>query len=609
MSFLYPAALFMGLLGLGVIALYLQRPRRRQLEVSSLLFWRRVLEREPQRQFLGRLRNPVSLLLQLLIFFLLLLALARPESQSQGKQSTVVIVDARARMQADGVFDAAIRAARELMSQAGPGHEVALLAVEGEAVVLSPFSTDGRGLREKLDGLTVSDAGGGMEEALTLGRDLLASRPGIRRLVAITDRPLEIADDAEQVLVGKARDNVAILSLAQRPVPSSPQSAEVFVKLGNFSHEQKEIELELSLDGKPIDLKKFSLQAGGLEGFSTLVSEELLRGSRGFFEARVIASDGLAIDNEARAAISAGEPVRVLLLTSGNPFLESALKADPSIGLEILAPESWKAGMGSGFDAVIFDNWMPQGATLEGLGDGAFFFFGRSPFEESGQAERAFALERTAEDSPLLWNVDLSAVRLDHTLKIDVPEGEGIRTTVPLQSGGEPVLFTLERRDHRRVIATGFTVGDSNFPLKAAFPLFVSNAIHWLAGREGGGGDALVAGQTFVPAEGERIAEKPQPGGGDEALTDEARSLTGEPVRLKKNGFYEVRSRGGTPARWLAVNTASEEEADLRTAKSNRNLLLVTLGWSTLRPWQWLALAALGLIVVEWFLHHRRLTE
>ena len=609
MSFLYPAALFLGLLGLGVIALYLQRPRRRQLEVSTLLFWQRVLEREPQRQFLGRLRHPLSLLLQLLIFTLLLLALARPEGRLQGRQSTVVLVDARARMQVEGVFAAAMSSARELASQAGPNHEVAVLTVDGGAGVLSPFSTDGRFLREKLDGLTVSDAGGGMDEALALGRELLASRPEKTRLVVVTDRPLGQGRDVEEVLVGKARENVAILSLAQRPVPSSPQSAEVFVKLGNFSDREKAVELELALDGKPMDVRHFSLPPGGQEAFFTMVSEDLLRGSRGFFTARLTGADDLTIDDEARAALSAGEPVRVLLLTAGNPFLEGALKADPSIGLDILAPENWKAGMGASFDAVVFDGWMPADATLESLGEGAFLFFGRSPFEITDKAERAFALEKTEEQNPLLWNVDLSAVQLDRALSIKAPEGDGLRISTPLESGGEPMLLTLERRDHRRVVATAFTVSDSNFPLKAAFPLFVSNAIHWLAGEQNLGGNSLAAGQTFLPEDGEKVAAEPRRDGKAEPLPDEARSLTEGPVRLKKNGFYEVRPRGDGPGRWLAVNTANEEEADLRGAKSNRNILALALSWGGLHPWQWLALAAFALIVAEWFLHHRRVTE
>ena len=105
MSFLFPGAFVLGALAAVIVALYLQRPRRRALEVSTLLFWRRILEREPRRRFLGRLRAPYSLFLQLLIFLLVLLALARPDQAwLRGRHSTVIVLDARARMQAPGVF-------------------------------------------------------------------------------------------------------------------------------------------------------------------------------------------------------------------------------------------------------------------------------------------------------------------------------------------------------------------------------------------------------------------------------------------------------------------------------------------------------------------------
>ena len=120
MNFLFPGAFFFSALAFVIVTLYLQRPRRRALRVSTLLFWQRVLEREPHRRFLGRLRNPLSLLLQLLIFLLLLLALARPQEASpQGRRSTVIVIDARARMQAAGVFRDAVLAAQDVVSRLG----------------------------------------------------------------------------------------------------------------------------------------------------------------------------------------------------------------------------------------------------------------------------------------------------------------------------------------------------------------------------------------------------------------------------------------------------------------------------------------------------------
>ena len=68
------------------------------------MFWQRVTADHRRRALFQRLRQVLSLLLHLLIFALLLFALARPELRSfRGAEtglSTVVILDARARMQA-----------------------------------------------------------------------------------------------------------------------------------------------------------------------------------------------------------------------------------------------------------------------------------------------------------------------------------------------------------------------------------------------------------------------------------------------------------------------------------------------------------------------------
>jgi hypothetical protein len=78
------------------------------------------------------------------------------------------------------------------------------------------------------------------------------------------------------------------------------------------------------------------------------------------------------------------------------------------------------------------------------------------------------------------------------------------------------------------------------------------------------------------------------------------------------NGFYEWQTHDGT--RWLAVNTFSEAESDLRIANtpSSAGLALPAVslarfaGWPL---WQYLAAAALLLFALEWWLFHRRRTE
>jgi hypothetical protein len=62
----------------------------------------------------------------------------------------------------------------------------------------------------------------------------------------------------------------------------------------------------------------------------------------GLLVARLTSKDALTFDNVARAALPTGRHLRVLLVGEDDPFLEGALKADPSIALEILKPESWR---------------------------------------------------------------------------------------------------------------------------------------------------------------------------------------------------------------------------------------------------------------------------
>ena len=605
MSFLYPAAFFLSALSLVIVALYLRRPRRRSLEVSTLLFWRRVFERQPHRRFLGRLRNPLSLFLQLLIFLLLLLALARPQEASpRGRRSTVVVLDARARMQAPGVFRDAQFAAQDIVSRLAPNDEVAILALEGPPRIVSPFSNDGKELRQKLASLAPSDAGGDLGETLLLARRLLEARPGEKRLVFISDRKTTDAGDAEQIAVGKARENMGILAFAQRALPISPQSAEIFAKVGNFSSTVRHAEIEFSLDGRPFDLQRFQIGPGDQRNLFAIVPKETLARGDGLLIARLTSADGVAFDDTAYGALPTGERLRVLLIGEDDPFLENALKADPSIAVEMLTPDLWRPDMGADFDAVVFDNWLPKDATLETLGRGSFFFFGRTPFDIAGEESPAASLEKTDSESPLLWNVDLDTIRLARAASLSLPISGQWRASVPVESAGEPMIAALEGPQGARVAVAAFAVEDSNFPLRVGFPLFVSNVVHWLAGRRAENETELRAGETFIPVGDENISRDPI----TQATEGQPPPVIDGPLKLTRNGLYKV--RGPFRSRWLAINTADAAESDLRHAESTTNEApALSRSWGALQSWRWLALAAAILIVAEWFLHHRRVTE
>ena len=81
----------------------------------------------------------------------------------------------------------------------------------------------------------------------------------------------------------------------------------------------------------------------------------------------------------------------------------------------------------------------------------------------------------------------------------------------------------------------------------------------------------------------------------------------------QQNGFYEWEH--GNRHEWIAVNTFSEAESDLRHAAVSPTSVIPGPTFSFHTPfaawplWRWLALGAVALFTMEWSLFHRRRTE
>jgi Aerotolerance regulator N-terminal/von Willebrand factor type A domain len=619
MTFLQPFAVWF-LAGLPLIVLlYFLRLKRRPVTVSTHLFWQRVINEHSRRAFFQRLRHLLSLLLHLLIFALIVGALARPlfDGRIQSGTSTVILLDARARMQAvepDGRtrFEKALVAAREYARQGGGGREFALVTLDANASVTVPFTADEKLLRDALEKATPTDSTGDIRKAIALADSLLASRSGTRRIVLVSDRVPGLGDRAASRsalltphLVGTPRDNLAITRFATRPVPSNPATSEVLLEVRNFSDKPATTEIELTFDGRPIEVKPFTLAAGERrqEIFASVTRPA--RSARGWLVARITASDALALDNVAYATLPPARPARVLLITRGNPFIEKFLSVDPSLKFELLAPEAWSPVLAQKFEVVIFEGTLPASldlATIEQVG-GNYLFLKSTPFPSA-----------TMLDQPLITEVDtahpvtrLAAVQnitIGKAAALAVPVRDGWKFSAPLRSFDHSLIIAGERAQ-QRIVAVAFDMLESDLPLRVAFPLLMSSSIQWLAGSPPDAARAVLSGEPLTLTADERVASEPVTVPPKVAPVPNVAGFF-QPTR---NGYYAL---SGEPVRWLAVNTFNEAESDLRSAAQED---APQAGWTpaprltALSPWQWLALAAFALFTGEWWLFHRRQTE
>ena len=658
MFLLNPAALGFAVLVPLIVALYLLKLRRQPARVSTLMFWQRVTADTRRRALFQRLRQVLSLLLQLLIFALLLFALARPESRTfrgtEAGQSTVVVLDARARTQAlrDGGgtrFDAMRAVAESYLRRASSRSPVALLAADNGARVVVGLTDEEKTLLAGLETVRATDTGGRIEDAVSLAGELLAGRAGGKRIVVVTDRavPLPVgvpASEVEMRIIGAGetpRENVGITRLAARALPNSPETAEVFVEVKNFGTRRRTGNVELSYEGQLLDVKPFDLAPGEhrAEVYPALTTRTGVANARGWLTAHLAFTDklgdALPLDDDAFAVIPPAQPARVLLVSRGDWFLESVLRADNQIAFDELAPEAFQAAQAAGFDVTILDDVSPEGfgSGPDALPKGNFLFLRRSPLPGSGGEELARPpITDTDADNPLLRLVNLNGVTVLRALSWNAPEANpadatgGWRYTEPVRSLEHPLVVTGERgavgRGGQRFVALAFGVGDSDLPLRVAFPLFVRNTVNWLAGRDAAGGalDAGVrAGDTVTLAEGESVWTQPQRSFQPVPNLTAAETVRGPGVfQPMRDGFYLRRGADGS-ARWFAVNTGDRTMSAVNapvppggTAKTESEPAVSGGGWpvsATWPPWVYLGLLAFALCALEWWGFHRRRTE
>ena len=624
MTFLAPWAIWF-LAGVPVIVLlYLLKLKRRPITVSTLLFWEKVMQENRQRALFQKLRNLFSLLLHLLIFLLIVAALAKPafDRLLRDGASVVLIVDTRARMQAieNGTqtrFARALAEARRYVREAGPGRQLALLSAGASPKVIVPFTSDERALLTGLDSLAVTDAGGDLDASLALADSLLASRKGDARIVLLTDSeratpPSTLNSQLSVIPCGTAQDNVAITRFATRPLLASPQTSEVLLAIKNFGHGAVSGNVEISFDGKLLDVKPFTLEPGK-ERFDVFPSvPRTSRRARGWLTAKLDVKDALPVDNTAYAVLPPPQSQRVLLVTKGNWFVEKLLAADQQTQFELIEPTAWQADFAAKFDAVILDNFIPPAFDLA-KSTGNFLFLKTSPFTTiDAPIEQPLVSENDA-NHPIMRLVNLQNVTIVRSAPLKVPEpADGWTWQTPLRSFEHPLLLTGTRRTstgEQRLATLAFDVGDSDLPLRIAFPLLMTNATRWLAGESREPITGAIAGESISLPPNAMIST--------EAFTN----LEAQPDPMKTTaGFFQPLHDGfhliteNDASIWVAVNTFSEAESDLRSGdpsgKSSTPLPIAGLarfaGWPL---WQYLALAALILFTIEWWLFHRRRTE
>lgn len=655
------------LLALPIVAFYILKIRVRRRPVSTLLFWDKLFEEKKPRAWWQNLRHLLSLLLQLAFLILLVIALTDPlwSWQKEQQKTTILVIDNSASMSVQDAggqarLDQAKTAARGLIRSMRQGDQMAIITAGGQPKVALGFTDHQNSLLETIDNLPLTDGPTAIQPSIETATRLANSSTGQQETIVITDG---CSSDLEQYLeqekvrlygVGQPTDNLGITRFQIRRSPVDPIGYQALIDVTNYSKETQKTRVEFTLGEDLVDVIPLELEPG--QTMSRVVDYTSRAG--GQFTAELNTEDGLMADNQAVAVLPELAPIRILMISTGNVFLQSVLESVPLVQLEI--KDSVPEPLGN-WDVLVFDGNLPEnpppGKTIVLRPQSS------SSLWELGDVLSDPIVARVNDSSPVTQHVKLDNVQFPEAKKME-PKGEvDLLVVDPLE---QPLVARFVRPQGDIVVLNcGLDKGD--LPLRIAFPVLMKNTIEWFQGAQRDMVPSLKVGETLsvnvsellkrarqakrhaaatVAAEtdsaGTDLTSEDTPNAVDEMVVQSASdsqdiqlelvspsdkafpvSYIGDQVTvgpLQEQGVWRIRQKAETPAPDQEVGRTTDHQLMVScnlVEPMESNLTppiplpalddwpLLVLGGRSL--WFYLTCLALGLITTEWWLYQRRI--
>jgi len=178
-------------------------------------------------------------------------------------------------------------------------------------------------------------------------------------------------------------------------------------------------------------------------------------------------------------------------------------------------------------------------------------------------------------------------------------------------------LIAVGEHNGLRVVSVAFDLSDSDWPLRVSFPIFLTNSVRWLTAAGGLGASQVetptggVASLTLPPGPASVSVTRP-----DGSSTAVAAPPIGGIVLVddtRQAGLYHLRSNGVDYP--FAVNLDNRDESTL-AVQNSPSLSHAGAPVAAHQPlsrrskddlWPTLAAVALAVLLLEWFVFHRRI--
>jgi hypothetical protein len=418
---------------------------------------------------------------------------------------------------------------------------------------------------------------------------------------------------------GSDSGNVGITRWQVRRSPVDPRGVHALIEVANLSKQQVSCRLEVSLDEELIDVVPLRLKPD--EIWHQVQDYVVDHGGR--VTAQLNVRDALACDNQAVALLPDRAPQAVMLVTNGNRFLESALRALPNV--ELTVRDAVPPVVASDTILICHKQKPPTGGLPSRL------FFIDSPIGEEfswgtpGEPLGETLVVDQASESVLMSHVQLLHVSVSGVRQLQLGDDFQVLAEAP---GQVPVL-AAQTGPQGKMLIWNLSLDQGELPLRTAFPILLSNAIQWFQGNAAPWSEAYATGSLVTISRGESTETRDSsrdpssfhncrlvsPDQQTRVLSSTAEKWIVGP--LNRCGVWRI--VGQEPQsdsaqaelastqilREIACNLVNREESDLRGAAPVNEFAQVA-GTGGAPLWWFLVLAGLIGTSAEWFLYQRR---
>lgn len=489
MDFSNPIALSWLGLALPIIALYLIKRKAVNRQVSTLIFWQTLQQEEQNRALWRKLRQWVSLFLQILLLTLLAAALARPFfANDKLSDKRILVLDRSASMAASDTWQRTLQVLSAELRSLGSGEQAILLTTTSKgAQVLHPWTISRTSLLEAAKATVPDTAPHSLGAAIQLARELSSEHDNapitvlsdgvVSPLAEAINAPGTSTDKLYLPLKPRKHINAGITQFHARRSNSIAGEYTLQAEVAAPADSPLKGELNRYLDNRLVHVKQLDLSAGETWQHSWQQHSDKLATVR--LELLLKGQDDWAIDNQAQLVITPLENVNVYLAGEPHPFLIRALESLQAVNILPMpaTPINQAPSKDTSHALYIFcnitppDNWQQPSILINPQVSG---FWG-----QAGKLLEYPIIASQNEVSPLLRHVQLLPIRIHKAQQFRPPP-----LAETLASTPENSLIFSRWDDRSQWLLIPFNLADSDLMLRTAFPILLGNVIQALRGSE-----------------------------------------------------------------------------------------------------------------------------